>query len=108
MATSSCDLELEGLVSELAVSLAPPQRRAFEAAARDVLAGLVCSGPGAAYRALRDVPRSYLDPPTDMGAAPEGPRHYRPSKLADGPALAEDSARGRAHARSRWMRGWRG
>ena len=105
MATS-CDLELELLISELGASLIPPQRGAFEAAAHAALGN--CSGPGAAYRILRDLQRSYFDPPTDMGAAHEGARHQRASKLADGPPLDEDSARGRAHARSRWMRGWRG
>ena len=104
MATS-CDLELELLVAELGASLEPTQYTAFAAAARAALGK--CSGPGAAYRILRDLQRSYFDPPADDPGR-YAPRHYRPSKLADGPALTEDSARGRASTRTRWMRGWRG
>jgi hypothetical protein len=104
----SSDFEFELLIAELAASLVPSQRYAFEAAARAALTAVNCSGPGTAYRILRDLQRNFFDPPTDMGAAHEGARHYRPSKLADGPPLDEDSARGRAHARTRWMRGWRG
>jgi len=98
--------DVAAIVAELGASLSPSQYSAFAAAAHAALGN--CSGPGAAYRILRDLQRNFFDPPTDMGAAHEGARHYRPSKLADGPPLDEHSARGRAHARSRWMRGWRG
>jgi hypothetical protein len=102
---TSCDLELELLIAELGASLTPSQYSAFAAAAHAALGN--CSGPGIAYRILRDLQKSYFDPPADDPGR-YAPRHYRPSKLVDGPPLDEDSARGRAHARSRWMRGWRG
>ena len=97
--------DVAALVGELGASLEPSQYNAFVAAAHVALGN--CSGPGAAYRILRDLQRSYFDPPADDPNR-YAPRHYRPSKLADGPPLDEDSARGRAHARTRWMRGWRG
>jgi len=97
--------EIDHLVGELAASLGN-QHSAFVAAAYAALGG--CSGPGQAYRILRGLQKSFFDPPADTRAANTGARHYRPSKLADGPPLDEDSARGRAHARTRWMRGWRG
>ena len=106
MATSSADVEQ--LISELSASLVPPQRHAFESAARAALAAVGCSGCGAAYRVLAPLQRSYFDPPADDRLAHSGARHQRSSKLADGPPLDEDSARGRASTRSRWMRGWRG
>ena len=79
--------DTDPLIAELGASLTPSQYAAFEAAARDVLASLVCSGPGSAYRALRDLQRHHFDPPTDMGTAHEGARHYRPSKLASLPPI---------------------
>jgi hypothetical protein len=97
--------DVAALVSELGASLTPSQYSAFSAAAHAALGN--CSGPGAAYRILRDLQRSYFDPPADDPGR-YAPRHYRPSKLATGPPLDEDSARGRAHARTRWMHGWRG
>jgi hypothetical protein len=107
LAMSSIIDDTDPLVAELGASLTPSQYAAFESAARDILASLTCSGPGSAYRALRDLQKAYFDPPADDPGR-YAPRHYRPSKLADGPPLDEDSARGRAHARTRWMRGWRG
>jgi hypothetical protein len=106
MAISSADVEQ--LISELSASLAPPQRIAFEAAAHAAMEVANCSGCGAAYRVLAPLQRTYWDPPADDRLAHSGARRHRPSKLADGPPLDDDSARGRAQARSRWMRGWRG
>jgi hypothetical protein len=103
--SSSCDPDLDALISELAASLTPSARTAFEAAARDALVAAGCSGCGAAYRVLAPLQRGYFDPPADDRLAHSGARHQRRSKLADGPPLDEDSARGQAHARSRWMRG---
>ena len=104
--SSSCDPDLDALISELAASLAPSARDAFELAARDVLQAAGCSGVGAGYRLLRDVQRRHWDPPDDLHLAHSGPRH-RGGKLSNGPAVNEDSTRGRATARSRWLRGWR-
>jgi hypothetical protein len=104
----SSDLDLEPLILELGASLPPPQRHAFEAAARAALAAVGCSGPGAAFRLLAPLQRDFFDPPSDDRAAHGGARHQRSSKLADGPPLDEDSVRGRAATRTRWMRGWRG
>jgi hypothetical protein len=106
VATSS-DLELEPLILELGASLPPPQRAAFEQAARATLAAAGCSGPGAAFRLLAPLQRDFFDPPSDDRAAHGGARHQR-SKLAEAPPLDEDSVRGRASTRTRWMRGWRG
>jgi len=89
--SSSSDPDLDALIAELAASLAPGARNAFEVAARDVLRAAGCSGVGAGYRLLR-----------------EGARHRRSSKLAEAPPLGDDSPRGQASARARWMRGWRG
>jgi hypothetical protein len=97
--------DVAALVGELGASLTPSQYSAFAAAAHAAL-GNYCSGPGAAYRILRDLQKSYFDPPADARAI-SGARHQR-SKLADGPPLDDDSARGRASTRSRWLRGWRG
>ena len=106
--SSACDPDLDALIAELAASLAPSARTAFELAARDALASAGCSGCGHAYRILTLVQRQHWDPPADDRLAHSGARHQRSSKLADGPPLDEDSARGRASTRSRWMRGWRG
>jgi hypothetical protein len=58
---------------------------------------------------LTALQRTYFHPPPDDPNR-YAPRHYRVanSKLASLPPLDDDSARGRAHARTRWMRGWRG
>ena len=105
--SSACDPDLDALISELAASLAPSARDAFELAARDVLQAAGCSGVGAGYRLLRDVQRRHWDPPSD-DMRREGARHRRSSKLAEAPPLGDDSPRGQASARARWMRGWRG
>jgi hypothetical protein len=83
--------EIDDVVFELGASLAPAQRRAFESAAREVLAATNCSGCGAAYRVLGPLQRGYWDPPPD-DMRREGARH-RPSKLIAAPALGEDSSR---------------
>jgi hypothetical protein len=100
--------DVDSLVSELAASLVPPHRAAFVDAAHAALAGVRGLGPGSAFRILAPLQRQHFDPPSDDRAAHGGARHQRSSKLADGPPLDEDSARGRAQARTRWMRGWRG
>ena len=92
----SCEPDLDALISELAASLTPAARAAFEAAARSALVAAGCSGSGAAYRVLAPLQRGYWDPPADDRLAHSGARHQRSSKLADGPPLDEDSARGRA------------
>jgi hypothetical protein len=108
MATStSPNSDFDPLISRLACGLAPADRDAFRDAAESALAALPCIGEGIAHRVLRDVFRQYFRPLPDDARA-YGARHQRSSKLADGPPLDEDSARGRAQARSRWMRGWRG
>ena len=58
--------EIELLISELSASLIPPQRYAFEAAARAALAAANCSGCGAAYRVLGPLQRAFWDPPPDL------------------------------------------
>jgi hypothetical protein len=105
--SSACDPDLDALIVELGAALTPSARDAFELAARDALAAAGCSGAGAAYRVLAPLQRGFWDPPPDDARA-YGARHQRSSKLADGPPLDDDSARGRAQARARWMRGWRG
>jgi hypothetical protein len=97
--------DVDTIINELGASLTPSQYTAFAAAAHAALGN--CSGPGAAYRILRDLQRSYFDPPAEATSRYE-PRHFRRDKRVDEPALAEDSARGRASVRTRWMRGWRG
>ena len=104
---SSITEDTDPLVAESGASLTPSQYAAFESAARDVLASLVCSGPGAAYRALRDLQKLHFDPPAEASSRYE-PRHLRSKKRTDLPPIGEDTARGRASSRTRWMRGWRG
>jgi hypothetical protein len=105
VATSS-DLDFDSLIIELGVSLAPPQRDAFERVARDILITTRCSGIGAAYRTLAPLQRAYFDPPDD-NAARGAPRHLR-RRTADASPIEDDSVRGAVSRRSRWMRGWRG
>ena len=104
--SSACDPDLDALIVELGAALAPSARVAFELAARDALQAAGCSGAGAAYRVLAPLQRGFWDPPADDARA-YGARHQRSSKLADGPPLGDDSARGRGSARGRWLRGWR-
>jgi len=51
------------VIAELGASLTPSQYSAFTAAAHAALGN--CSGPGAAYRILRDLQRNFFDPPVD-------------------------------------------
>jgi hypothetical protein len=95
--------DIDHLIGELAASLGN-QHSDFVAAAYTALGG--CSGVGQAYRILAPLQRQFFDPPDDARAA-IGPRHFRRDKPTDPPPLEEDSARGRASARSRWLRGWR-
>jgi hypothetical protein len=78
--------DVAALVSELGASLAPSQYNAFVDAARAALGN--CSGPGAAYRILRDLQRNFFDPPADDPGR-YAPRHYRAgqTKLAALPAI---------------------
>jgi len=79
--------DVDTIIAELGASLTPSQYTAFETAARGILESLACSGPGAAYRALRDLQRRHFDPPLDRVEAHAGAKHYRPSKLAALPPI---------------------
>src|SRR5262249_32801561 len=96
--------EIDQLLCELAASLAPAQRFAFEAAAQATLATIPeCQlGPGAAFRSLRELQKRFFDPPPDNRAL-GGPRHHgrRPSKLINGPALGRDDPRAGGRERLR-------
>jgi hypothetical protein len=46
------DLDCDALISRLAGLLSPPQRAAFRRAAEEALAGVLCWGEGAVYRAV--------------------------------------------------------
>jgi len=95
---TSADVEL--LISELSASL--PRRGAFEAAARAALAAIPeCQlGPGAAFRALRELQRLHFDAPSD-DMRRVGARHHRSSKLADGPPIGAEDPRTGARDRHR-------
>src|SRR5262249_42189822 len=86
--------EIDQLLCELSASLTPAQRFAFEAAARTTLATIPeCQlGPGAAFRALRDLQRLHFDAPPDLRVN-TGARHYRESKLQALPAVGSDDPR---------------
>jgi len=90
--TSSSD-EINRLLVELAASLAPSQRIAFEEAARAVLVAAGCSGSGAAYRLVGPLQRQFWDPPPDDRVANSGARHHRASKLTDQPAIGAEDLR---------------
>ena len=92
--------EIDGLLIELGASLPPPQRRAFEAAARAALAANACSGCGAAYRLIGPLQRAFWDPPDDPRAA-HTPRHNRSSKLIQAEAIGADDVRAGARNRNR-------
>jgi hypothetical protein len=92
--SQSADIDVDSLISELAASLVPPQRAAFEAAARAALEAVNCSGAGAAYRVLAPLQRGYWDPPSDWATnAPSGPGSRRPSKLVTAEAIGRDDPR---------------
>jgi hypothetical protein len=92
VATSqSTDIDVDSLILELAASLVPPQRAAFEVAARAALVAVNCSGVGAAYRVLAPLQRGFWDPPPDTRAI-AGP-HHRGGKLVSGPPIGSDDPR---------------
>ena len=74
------DLDAEQLINRFCVPLNVGDRAAFRAAAESALAQLPCTGPGIAYRTLREVFRQYFHP-------------RRPSKLTDGPPIGADDPR---------------
>jgi hypothetical protein len=94
--------DVDAVIAELGASLTPSQYSAFAAAAHAALGN--CSGPGAAYRILRGLQRNFFDPPTDMGTAHEGARHYRPSKLAALPAIGRPDRAEDGQLRNRFRR----
>jgi hypothetical protein len=94
--------EIDQLLCELGASLAPAERRAFEAAAQDALAAARCSGVGAAYRVLAPLQRGFFDPPDDLRVN-TGARHYRPSKLQALPAVGADDPRTGGRDRRRFQ-----
>jgi hypothetical protein len=105
MATSR-SAEIDALLAELAASLAPPQRAAFEAAAHAALAATHCSGCGAAYRILAPLQRGYWDPPSDWSTnAPTGVGSRRPSKLVAAEAIGAPDPREGARDRRRLRAG---
>jgi hypothetical protein len=94
-------LIFEQLISELNASLTPPQRAAFEAAARAALVAAGCSGCGAAYRLLAPLQKAFWDAPPDTRAL-AGPRHIgRRSKLIEDVAIGAPDAREGARDRHR-------
>ena len=84
--------EIDGLLAELAASLPPPQRAAFEVAARAALSAVNCSGAGAAYRILAPLQRSFWDAPAD-GRTVTGARHHRSSKLSQAEPIGASDPR---------------
>ena len=102
----SLPAEIDELVLQLAASLAPSQYDAFVTAARTALAAVPCLGPGSAYRILAPLQRRFFDPPVDPRVANMGARHYRAgtSKLANLPAIGEETVQMRAQAHRRGFR----
>jgi len=90
--------DVAALIIELGASLTPAQYNAFSAAAHAALGN--CSGPGAAYRILRDLQRSYFDPPQETSNT--GARHYRPNKLNSLPPIGAEDFRHREGERRRF------
>ena len=88
MATSD---DVEQAISRFCGPLSVADRAAFRAAAENALAQLPCSGPGIAYRTLRDVFRQYFHPPDDHVAGAT-PRH-RGGKLVAGPPIGAEDPR---------------
>ena len=94
--------DVAALVSELGASLTPSQYSAFAAAAHAALGN--CSGPGAAYRILRDLQRCYFDPPADDPNR-YAPRHWRrPTKLSSLPPIGRPDRNEGAQERNRFRR----
>jgi len=95
------DIDAEALIDRLAGPLLPADRAAFRAAAEDALARVPCWGEGAIYRAVAGLQRAYFNPPPDARHANLGARHYRASKLADGPPIGAEDPRTGARDRRR-------
>jgi hypothetical protein len=94
--------DVAAVIAELGASLEPSQYHAFAAAAHAALGN--CSGPGAAYRILRDLQRSFFDPPDDVAAA-HAPRHWRrPTKLSSLPPIGRPDRNEGAQERNRFKR----
>jgi hypothetical protein len=100
---TSCDPDLDALISRLSGSLSPADRSAFRHAAETAIAGLPCVGPGIAFRVVTDLWRTWFHPPADEELAHSGPRH-RGGKLVNGPPIGEDTVSGLKSARTRWTR----
>jgi hypothetical protein len=94
---TSCDPDLDALISRLAGPLLPADRAAFRAAAESALTG--CSGEGLAYRILRDVWRDYFHPPPDPRVGQT--RRLGASKLASAEPIGSDDPRCGARDRHR-------
>ena len=94
--------EIDHLIGELAASLGN-QHSAFVAAAYAALGS--CSGPGQAYRILRDIQRRHFDPPNDAIEA-HAPKHYRAgsTKLASLPPVGAEDGRAIGKQRAAWAR----
>jgi len=94
--------DVAAIVAELGASLSPSQYSAFAAAAHAALGN--CSGPGAAYRILRDLQRCYFDPPADDPNR-YAPRHWRrPTKLSSLPPIGRPDRAEGAQERNRFKR----
>ena len=93
--------DVAALIIELGASLTPAQYNAFSAAAYAALGN--CSGPGAAYRILRDLQRSYFDPPSDARAV-SGPRHHANKLTMRPPIAAVEQPQGVGRRRTLWAR----
>jgi|SRR5215813_7636583 len=100
MATSQSD-DVEELINRLCGPLSAGDRGDFRRAAEAALAQLPCSGPGIAFRTLRELFRSYFHPPDDHAVC--GPRHQRrrSSKLLAAPAVGASDPREGARDRRR-------
>jgi hypothetical protein len=88
------DLDSDALISRLAGPLSPSNRAAFRDAAEQVIAGMVCPGPGVIYRQLAALQASYFVPPVDSRAAHWGVE-IRPTKLKNEPPIGEIAERHR-------------
>jgi hypothetical protein len=105
MATStSHDSDFDPLIFELAASLEPYQRAAFEDAARAVVAALPYLGPGVVYRALKPLQREFFNPPADERLAYGPRRQFRGNKLSNAPPIGADDPRVGGRDRHRLIR----
>jgi hypothetical protein len=101
---ATSDIDAEQLISRFCGALAPSDRAAFRAAAESALTQLPYSGPGIAYRCLRELFRGYFHPPPDPRiGAPRGPMNRRPSKLISAEAIGGPDPREGARDRRRFQ-----